>query len=65
MITVNGDPLDWYDGITVQNILSAKKYKFPMLIVTINEMHVPKENYADTTVPDEAEVKVIHLLSGG
>ena len=65
MIKVNGDAMDWRDGLSVQDILDFKKYKFPMLIVTVGDSHVPKEQYAATTVPDGAEVKVIHLLSGG
>jgi len=65
MIKVNGDPLEWQDGMTVQGILDAKKFKFPMLIVTIDEEHIPKEHYAATVVPDGTDVKVIHLLSGG
>jgi thiamine biosynthesis protein ThiS len=65
MIKVNGDPLEWRNGMTVQDILDAKKFKFPMLIVTIQGEHIPKEQYAATVVPDGADVKVIHLLSGG
>jgi sulfur carrier protein len=65
MIKVNGDPLEWRDGMSVQDILDAKKYKFPMLIVTIQGKHVTKEQYAATAVPDGADVKVIHMLSGG
>jgi len=65
MIKVNGDPLEWREGMTVQDILDTKKYKFPMLIVTIDEEHVSKEHYAAKKVPDGANVKVIHMLSGG
>lgn len=65
MIKVNGDPMEWRDGMTVQDILNAKKYKFPLLIVTIDDEHVTKEQYAATIVPDGANVKVIHMLSGG
>jgi sulfur carrier protein len=65
MIQVNGDPMEWRDGMSVQDILDAKKYKFPLLIVNIGEEHVPKESYASTKVPDGANVKVIHMLSGG
>jgi len=65
MIKVNGDPLDWREGMSVQDILDAKKFKFPMLIVTIQGEHIPKERYAAAVVPDGADVKVIHMLSGG
>ena len=65
MIMVNGSPLEWRDGMTVRDILDAKKYTFPMLIVNIGEMYIPKELYATAEVPDGADVKVIHMLSGG
>jgi sulfur carrier protein len=58
MIKVNGDDLEWRDGMTVQDILDAKNYKFPMLIVNIEEEHIPKERYAATEVPDGANVKL-------
>jgi len=65
MINVNGDPLEWREGMAVQDILDAKKYIFPMLIVTIDGEHVSKEMYSSVKVPDGANVKVIHMLSGG
>ncbi|MDR1842006.1 MAG: sulfur carrier protein ThiS [Holophagales bacterium] len=65
MLKVNGDPLDWRDGMTVQDILDVRKYKFPMLIVTIDGEHVSKEMYSSAKVPDGANVNVIHMLSGG
>ena len=65
MIRVNGDSMEWHEGMTIQGILDAKKFKFPMLIVTIGGTHVAKESYASTIVSDGSDVKVIHLLSGG
>ncbi len=65
MITVNGDKLDWYEGITIQNILEIKNYKFKLLVTKINGTLVKRADYATTTVPDEADVKIIHLISGG
>ena len=65
MITVNGEKLEWREGMTVQDVLDAKKYRFPMLIVDIGGKHIPKELYATAGVPDGAEVKAFHMLSGG
>jgi thiamine biosynthesis protein ThiS len=65
MINVNGDPMEWRDGMSVQDILDAKKYKFPMLIVNVGDEYIPKESYASAMVSDGASVKVIHMLSGG
>lgn len=65
MIQVNGDPLDWHDGMTVRDVLTAKRFTFPMLVITVNERVVERRAYDTTPVPDGANVKVVHLMSGG
>jgi len=65
MIRVNGDPLDWREGLTVQGILEARNYRFPLVIVTVNGQIVAKPDYGTTPVPEGAEVQVLHLISGG
>ena len=65
MIQVNEEPLDWHEGMTVRAILRAKNYRFPMLIIHVNGLLIPKPDYDTTTVPDSAVVQVIHLISGG
>ncbi len=65
MILVNGDPLEWSEGMTVRDILVAKNYTFPLLIVTINEDLIDRKDYTTTPVSEGAVVKVVHLMSGG
>ncbi len=65
MIRVNDDALDWTEGLTVRGVLAARNYRFPLVIVTVDGEFVPRESYDTHTVPDGAEVKVIHLVSGG
>lgn len=65
MITVNGDKLDWHHGMTIRDILNAKNYIFKMLVTKVNGTLVKRIDYDTTTVPDQADVKVIHLISGG
>jgi sulfur carrier protein len=65
MILVNGEPMAWHEGMTVKDVLEAKKYRFPLLVVKLNDAHVPRDRFVDTTVPDLARVDVIHLMSGG
>ena len=36
MITVNGEGMDWTDGMTVADILKARNYIFPMIAVQVN-----------------------------
>lgn len=65
MIQVNGDPLDWTPHLTVRGVLQAKRYTFPMIIVSIDGCQVARADYDQTFIPDGAVVQVIHLLSGG
>ena len=65
MIQVNGDPLEWRVGMTVHDILVARNYRFPLLIVTVDDTLIARQDYETVTVPDGANVKVVHLMSGG
>jgi len=65
MLQVNGDPLEWREGMTVRDILVARNYRFPLLIVTVGDALIARQDYDTTTVPDGVEVKVVHLMSGG
>ncbi|MBI1754497.1 MAG: sulfur carrier protein ThiS [Acidobacteria bacterium] len=65
MITVNEEPLAWHEGMTVREVLTAKNYRFPMLIIHVDDALIQKQDYGTATIPDGAVVKVIHLISGG
>ena len=65
MITVNGDPFEWKDGLTVADIIRLKNFIFPMLIVQLNGQLVRRPAFATTAVPDNADVQIIHMMSGG
>lgn len=65
MITVNSDPMPHRPGMTVQDILDERKYIFRMLAVSVNGQVVARKDYKTTVVPDEADVQVIHMISGG
>jgi len=66
MITVNKHrPLPWREGITVRDMLAAMRYTFPHIIVVINGEVVPHDAYNTTTIPDDADVRVVHMIAGG
>ena len=51
--------------MTVRDVLRAKNYIFPLVIVTVDGTLVPRGSYDVASVPDGADVKVVHLISGG
>jgi sulfur carrier protein len=65
MITVNGEPLEHDPGMTVADVLQKRRFIFRMLAVWVDGVFVPRRTYAATPVPDKADVKVIHMISGG
>ena len=65
MITVNGDPMEWTDGMSVADLLARRRFIFRMLVVTINGQLIKRDHYPTTRVPDGADVQVIHMMSGG
>ena len=66
MILVNNrDEIEWEDGLTVSTLLDRFRYTFPHIIVKIDGEVIPREQYPTRTIPDGADVRVIHLIAGG
>lgn len=66
MIRVNNrDEIEWEEGLTVSDLLDRFNYTFPHIVVTINGEVVHREDYPERTIPDKADVRVIHLIAGG
>jgi len=65
MITVNGEESGYTQDMTVQMVLDSKNFIFPLIIVMVDGVFVPREEYKETEVPDGARVEAIHLMSGG
>lgn len=62
---VNGNSLAWEENMNIDVILQRKNYTFKMLIVKVNGNLVKKTEYSKTIVPPDADVQIIHLISGG
>lgn len=62
---VNGNQLEWLSGMTIGDVLEKMNYTFRMLVVRVNGELVRKQDYAMHEVPPGADIKVIHLISGG
>ena len=65
MITVNGDPVPWREGLTVSEVMKEKNFKFRLISVWVGGNFSDKERYAEVKIPDGAYVQVIHNISGG
>ena len=66
MILVNRrDEVAWEEGLTVARLLERLRFTFPHIIVSINGELVRRDEYGTRAVPDEADVRVVHLMAGG
>ena len=65
MITVNSESHPWDEGLTIARLIAEKRYTFKLLVAKIDGKVVKKADWASTTIPDGANVDVIHLMSGG
>jgi thiamine biosynthesis protein ThiS len=55
----------WEEGLTVSRLLEQLQFSFPLIIVSVDGVLVPKDEYATRQIPDGAEVKVLHMTAGG
>ncbi len=66
MIRVNDQfEVEWRPGMTVQDMLDALKFSFRMIVVKIDGQVVLRRDFLTTEGPDGAQVRAIHLISGG
>ena len=64
-ITVNDNVVEWHDGLTIFELLRIMNYTFPMLVVKVNGSIIKRDQYKSFIIPDNSDIKVIHLMSGG
>ncbi len=65
MIEVNGNKVDFVENETVKDLLKRMRYTFPNVVVKINGELVKRTDFAETIIPDDSEIAVIHMISGG
>ncbi len=65
MIKVNDLNVEFVQGMTVTDVIKKCNFTFPLLIVKIDGVYVPRDTYNSTPVPDGSTLDIIHLISGG
>jgi len=64
-ITVNSIEYEFIENETISDLLQRLQYRFPLIIVRINGRFIPRKSYAETIIPANAIISVIHMISGG
>lgn len=63
---LNDRPYDnWYEGLTVQGVITDMNYCWPKLVVKVNGTLVWPEDYGNVVLKENDDLKVHHLLGGG
>jgi sulfur carrier protein len=65
MIHVNSKEFQWEEGLTVTELLKRKTYTYHKIVVKINDVVIPNDQFDITVIHDGDDVKAIHLLAGG
>ncbi len=66
VITLNGENETFQaQTLTVRDILKAKAWSFPLIVVKVDGRLVPRADWDTATIADGAVVEAAHLMSGG
>jgi thiamine biosynthesis protein ThiS len=65
MITARGKPMEWHEGLTVEEALRKLGYAVPAALVQLNGRNVPRHEWPSTAVPDGAVLDVKVMAAGG
>ena len=64
-IEVNGRKIDWIENESVTKLLKRMKYTFPLVVLKINNEIVLRSDFKIKVIPDNSNIDVIHMISGG
>ncbi len=66
MLTINNkEKIDWFEGITIKDVLDKMGYNYSLITVSVNDKFIPEEDYETYEIEDNAHVTVFHLAHGG
>jgi len=65
LIKLNNRDCEWQEGLTVEELLKLKNYTYPRIVVSVNAVIIPEEDYASTIIHSGDIVEAIHLMAGG
>lgn len=56
---------NWYEGLTIQDVIKYMNYTWPKLVVKVNGQLVWPEDYSNVFLQENDDLKIHHLLAGG
>lgn len=65
VVKVGGKNIYWYEKMTVADLLNDIKDPYKYVVVRINQKYISRTDFKKTLVPDDSEVFLIPMISGG
>lgn len=65
MVSVGGENIPWYEKMTVADLLNDINDPYKYVVVRINKKYISRPDFNKTMVPDDSEVFLIPMISGG
>ncbi len=66
MLTINNrDKMEWFEGITVRDVLNKMGYTYNLITVSVNNTVIPEEEYDIYEIEENSNIMVFHLAHGG
>jgi thiamine biosynthesis protein ThiS len=64
-ITVNGNPMDVDDGLSLERLLERLQVRREYTAVALNREVAPRSAYSRTLLRDGDRVEIVHPMGGG
>ncbi len=65
MISVNDQDMEWFESMTIADILARIKNTDHCAAVRLNNQLISSPDFDKTIVPDNAEIYLLPLIAGG
>ena len=65
MVRIAGREFRWREGMTVADLLKELGDPYPYAVVRISDRLISRPDFGNATVPNDSEVFLIPLISGG
>ncbi|MDH4265402.1 MAG: sulfur carrier protein ThiS [Deltaproteobacteria bacterium] len=65
MVRVDGKEFFWREGMTVADLLKELGDPYPYAVVRISDRLISRSDFDKAIVPNDSEVLLIPLISGG
>ena len=65
MVRVDGKEFFWREGMTVADLLKELGDPYPYAVVRISDKLISRSDFDQAIVPNDSEVLLIPLISGG